>query len=199
LWLSDSLIAPEGLYNTILNDLGAIRAEYGDSIPQVKEIFFWPPWVPSEVLLEVTDEAKQQIRVGQYHDLDSLNSLFNFASMDTTSLRFSGLISLYFEGRLNPERLAELYLTRPSVVYAEPNGVVGDFSNIYAWISQEGMTYLFRKGWGDCPSGCIYRLYWYFEVAASVIKYIGSWDPRTEPEPDWWGEAQLGMRHYRGQ
>ena len=198
LWLSDSLVAPDSLYTTILNNLATIRAEYGDSIPQVKEIFFWPPWVPSEVLLEVTEEAKRQIRAGQYHNLDSLNSLLNFASMDTTSLRFSGLISLYFKGRLNPERLAELYLNVPSVVHAYSNGFVGDHRNVYPWISDGVMTYLFREAWGDCMSGCISNLYWYFEASPSGIKYIGAWHPGTEPEPDWWEEAKLGMHNFRG-
>ncbi len=35
-------------------------------------------------------------------------------------------------------------------------------------------TQYFSIGRGDCPSGCIYRKYWIFEVANGVARFVGS-------------------------
>lgn len=200
LWLSDSLIAPDNLYNAILRDLAAIRAEYSDSIPQVN-ITFVPPWVTGEIIIGVTDEAAQRIRNGQYNDLDSLNSVFGLSEMDTTLLRLGNFVVLSFKGRFHPKRLAEVYEHVPSVVYAEPNRIGGDFSNVYPWFFNSGLTYLFREGEGDCPSGCIFSCYWYFRVTPSGIEYVGTWCTSSgsgDPGPIWWWEAKQGMIHFRG-
>lgn len=197
LWLSDSLIAPEGLYNTILDDLATIRAKYGEDISEVN-ITFTPPWVTSQLLVMVTDQAKEQIRKGQYHDLDSLNSALRLMT-PLTSVSEDNWIFLFFEGRLNPERLAELYEEVKSVVYAEPNyiGIYGDWSNVYPWFYKNGMTYLFGEGWGDYPSGFINNCYFYFEVnAEDVINYIGGWCSGVGAVPDWWEQAKQGMIHF---
>ncbi|MCJ7497860.1 MAG: hypothetical protein MUO78_06970 [candidate division Zixibacteria bacterium] len=195
LWLSDSLIAPEGLYFKILHHLERIRAEYSDSIPQV-DINFWPPWMTNKLILMITEEAKDQIRTGQYHDLDSLNNVFHFVSMDTSLFRWISIVVLSFEGRFHPERLAEVYEKISSVIYGEPNSFLGDWSNVYPWYSDNGLTYLFREAWGDCLSGCIYSRYWYFEVTNLGVRYIGTWYPGAEPKPDWWEQAKQGMIHF---
>jgi len=198
LWLSDSLIAPESLYYTISYHLKTIREKYGETIPQVDTLTFRSKWRPGMVILQVTEEAKQHIRAGTYHDLDSLNSALHLEKMDTTHFSHSTWIHLIFEGRLHPKRLAELYSPIPSVVKAVPIHYIGDWPNVYPWFSDNGITYLFREAWGDCLSGCIYSLYWYFKVTDSGIEYIGFWDPETQPEPDWWEEAKMGYWKYRG-
>ena len=197
LWLSDSLIAPEWLYQDILIHLAVIRTLYGDSIQKVREIEFVPPWSSNSISLKVTEQAREQIRAGEYHDLDLLNFAFHHVSTDTILLGWLGYIYLSFEGRLNPERLAELYSEVPSVLYAsQASHRIGDYPNIYPWFSDNGVTYLLRDAWGDCPSGCIYSIYWYFKAADSGIEYIGFWDPQTQPEPDWWEQGKAGMWHY---
>jgi hypothetical protein len=200
LWLSDSLVAPEWLYNAILNDLAAIRAEYRDSIPQVN-ITFIPPWVSGKIWVSVTDEAKEKIRRGQYHELDSLNSVFHLTEIDT-SFRIGNFVYLTFEGRFHPERLAELYKQVSSIDYAGASRLIGDWSNVYPWVTLNGLSYLFREGWGDCPAGCIQSCYWYFKVTSSGIDYIGSWCMTSgQPpgfEPDWWWEARIAYLYFRG-
>ncbi|MFH1756265.1 MAG: hypothetical protein ABIA59_11255 [Candidatus Latescibacterota bacterium] len=198
LWLSGELEAPEELYLTIRDDLAQIRSAYHSGIPEVA-ITFFPPWVPGMLLLGVTDDAKRQIRLGIYHDLDSLNTLYHLADMDTSRLgrSSSNSISLIFKGRLHPGVLSAQYGLIPSLIYAEPNGWIGDWSNVYPWITDEGMTYLFRKGEGDCPAGCIDSYFWYFKITDAGIDYIGSWESGAPPEPHWWMEAKQAYEHYR--
>jgi hypothetical protein len=195
LWLSEDLRAPSHLYNTIVVQLSAIRREFDERIPQVG-IGFRPPWVPGMILLKVTDEAKELLRRGEYRDLDSLNSALELAEMDTSLLGAINVIDLTFEDHLHPERLSEMYERIPTVVRAAPNGYIGDSSNAYPWGQGSHITYLFREAWGDCPSGCIVSRYWYFECSGGDFSYVGYWGGST-PEPEWWEEAERGMREYR--
>jgi hypothetical protein len=85
----------------------------------------------------------------------------------------------------------------PGVEVTSPNFIAGDWSNVYARQTQDGLTYLFRKGWGDCPSGCIYSEYWYFSFDGDQPVFVGHWAPTVEPEePDWWEEARLNKENY---
>jgi hypothetical protein len=198
LWLSGELEAPQELYDTILDDLAQIRDAYSAAVPEVG-ITFMPRWVAGMLLIGVTNEAKQQIRQGQYHDLDSLNAYYHLAEMDTSSLfNILNSVKLTFMGRLHPEVLSVPYGAIESVTYAEPNHYCCDWSNVYPWFSNDGMTYLFRKGEGDCPSGCIDSYFWYFRVSdGGVIDYVGTWKLRDLPEPDWWAEAKVAYERFR--
>jgi len=94
--------------------------------------------------------------------------------------------------------LSTFYGEVASVRYAEPNGYIGDWSNVYPWVYEDGMTYLFRKGEGDCLAGCIDSYFWYFRVNdAGVIEYVGTYKLRDVPEPSWWAEAKVGFERYR--
>ena len=191
LWLSDRLVAPEHLYQTILYQLAAIRAEYGDSIPQLKEISFRAKWAIGELLMTLTVEARELVRIGKYHDLDFINERLKLEKMDTTSFRRNrSRARLMFEGRLHPEYLVDLYVPVASVERAQPNFIYGDGSTIYPSFSETGITYLFREAWGDCPAGCVYSRFWCFKTKGLDIEYIGYWNPDSETEPDWWGKCR---------
>jgi len=181
LCLSNRLVAPEHLYQTISHQLAIIRAQYGDSIPQLREITFKPLWVTGELFIKLTLEAREEVRRCEYHDLDFLNARLKLAQMDTTRLRSNPLwVYLTFEGRLHPERLVELYGTVASVVYVKPNYRIGDRSNIYLSFWENRIIYLFREARDDCPSGRICERHWWFEATPSGINYIGSFDVISE-------------------
>jgi hypothetical protein len=198
LWLSGELEAPKELYLTIRRDLALIRGNYQAIIQEVG-ITFFPPWVPGELLMGVTDEAKQQIRQGTYQDLDSLNAYYHLAALDTNrTFDWINLVKLTFKGRLHPKVLSVPYGDVASVTYAEPNGYAGDWSNVYPWIIDGGMSYLFRKGEGDCPSGCIDNYFWYFKVSdAGIVEYVGTWKLGHVPIPHWWEEARVAYESFR--
>jgi hypothetical protein len=198
LWLSGELEAPEELYVTIRDDLIQIRGPYLPIIPEVG-ITFIPPWVPGMLILGVTDEAKRQIRLDEYHDLDSLNAYYHLAKMDTSRFfNISNSVKLTFEGRLHPEVLSGPYGSVRLVIYAEPNHYCCDWSNVYPWTYDGGMTYLFRKGEGDCPAGCIDNYFWYFKVSdTGAVVYVGTWKLGDSPIPPWWAEAKTAYERFR--
>lgn len=131
LWLSGSLVAPESLYLRILGDLGVIRGTCGDSIPQLRDIEFFSIWETSRIAILITSEAMERFHAGEYDDLDSLNTHLRLASMEHF---FNNWLLLKFEGRLNSNRLVDIYVAEPSVVFGEPAGYAGDWPNVYPWV-----------------------------------------------------------------
>ncbi len=192
LWLSGDLVAPTDLYEELFSGYSRIRGAYADSIPELNQVTFVSPWMPGELLLKLTDDAIAELRRGEYHDLDSLNTYYRVAEIDTHLIDFIGWMHLIFEGRLHPERLAEEYGQVPSLLMAEPNGTWSNQADNYPWLIDGGISYLFRYGWGDCPAGCIYNQFWYFKVReiSGYVEYLGTFVSGEGPEPDWWAEAR---------
>jgi hypothetical protein len=197
LCLSGGLVAPDGLYEQVRRDLAAIRSTFGDSYESVAKINFRTPWLPGCLVMAFDDTTEQRVLSGEYHAWDVLNKKLELATLDTLFLRRYGFSVLYFEGRLHPYRLSELYGVLPGVRYAFPNHLAGDRPNVYARHDVYGSTYLFRKAWGDCPSGCIYSEYWYFRVDDNWPMFVGHWVPHEDPNvPEWWEEARVNRDEY---
>ncbi|MGB7062909.1 MAG: hypothetical protein WBF13_11230 [Candidatus Zixiibacteriota bacterium] len=194
LCLSGELIAPDSLYDDVLDDLTAIRAEFGDTIQALNAIEFWPPWRVSYLLMAFDESAAQLIADGEYHAWEELNEYYHVTEI---KIGGSGLVSLVFDGRLNPCCLAEEYEALPGVIYVEPNFGDGDGPNVYAREATDGLTYLFRNAWGDCPSGCTSNEYWYFIFEENEPVLVGYWrQHQGDPQPEWWEEARLNREHY---
>lgn len=58
----------------------------------------------------------------------------------------------------------------PQFLYVESNGIVGDGSRITFEQAENARRYTFSVGWGDCPSGCIYRHSWEFTLVGGDIQ-----------------------------
>jgi hypothetical protein len=197
LWLSGELLAPQALYETIRDDLAAIRGEFLDSIPDVA-ISFRTPWVISEVIVLFTDEARDRFLAREPNDVDSLNAVFHATHLDTFRLNVKPYWTLIdFEGRMHPDRLGEVYQAQDDIIWGESNGWIGDWSNVYPWKQGAAMTYLFRHGEGDCPAGCIDNVFWYFRRLAGKTEFVGTYDYWNDPEPVWWKEAKTAFEYYR--
>ena len=172
--LSGELRPPEDLTELIQNDLAAIRAAY---YPQIADISYRPIASPDQIIVGLTDQAMQQFRNGQYHELDQLNALYGVIEIDDPFHRISAII-LNFDQVYNTPLLADLYIQDdpPGMRYAQPNYYGGYGSTI----SAAPPLYTFIRAWGDCPAGCIYHDYWEFSVQDGQVDLI--------PEP-----ATLGL------
>ena len=83
LWLSGELYAPDELYEELLFGYTEVRSQFGDSIPKLNEIEFSPLWRWYAFNVKFTESAVREMRAGEYTDLDSLNTLFGIADIDT--------------------------------------------------------------------------------------------------------------------
>jgi len=195
--LSGEIEAPAELAAAVGEELRVLRETFGGEIPEVLDLRYRPPWAPSDLLLVADEETARAILNEEYEAWDDLNETYGLE--DIHSLRHEAFV-LRFGRSWHPCRLGELYLELPGMVLVEPNGIVGDSSNLHAWEHDGRRTYLFRKAWGDCPAGCIHALYWYFRATESGPELVGTWDPQSEPTPpDWWSEARQNLEFHVGQ
>ncbi len=192
--LAREFVAPDELYNQVLNDLAAIRSTFSDEVPIVTQIGFTPPWEPSAVLVGFDEATASKVTAGEYTAWDGLNEELSLISFNI--LELTGMAILIFEGLLHPRCLCGLYDDLPGVEYAAPNFYMGDFSNVYARIAGGGITYLFYHGAGDCPSGCTEEDYWYFVFEQGQPELVGTRED-GQPEPGWWKEAQKNIDNFR--
>lgn len=155
-----SLLPKIDYYDRIRNELAAIRAAY----PDMEDVGHLPLWVAGEVLVKFSHEAMEQIRASNYHDLDSLEEELGRIHVDTSWFRISWG-KLTFDQPYHAGVLSDLVVATEGIVFAEPNHYIGDGDHIeVAW-----PHYIFSRGWGDCPSGCIYRHYWRFYVDEDTV------------------------------
>ncbi len=184
MWLSGELVAPVRLYERIRDDLFLIRSTWIDSIPEVAVEY--TPWrIPGYLNLWFEQTTFDSIISGDYHSWDSLNNYYRgqISYIETRK----GRICLSFEGRFNPSILA--------IPYRELDGISG-VGGIYTPYSDYPMLliyrlgnihkYIFRDAWGDCPSGCIYSTFHYFEIENGNAVHKGSWYPEHPPPEDGW-------------
>jgi hypothetical protein len=194
LWITGKAVAYRSDYDRIRNSIARVRSEYGDSIPFVDSQQFVYPMSVSKIYVYLTACAIEKFRNGEYHDWDSLNTLYRVSDI---VLKSYGLILLSFEPRLNPMLLLESYRDLASITYAEPNFLIGDRPNVYPWFDGDDETFLFRYAWGDCPSGCIHSKFWYFRVVGNTVEYVGVYAPSDgDPIPAWWDEAKIAFYKY---
>ena len=79
---------------------------------------------------------------------------------------------------LNTVALSKVLEGIQGILFAGPDWAIGDGSDIRLDDPTEGLRYHFSIGWGDCPSGCIYRHTWHIAVATDGrVTYLGSSGP----------------------
>ncbi|MFH1763621.1 MAG: hypothetical protein ABIF09_05445 [Gemmatimonadota bacterium] len=192
LWLSGELTAPDSLCLILKADLHAIRAEFRDEFPAVDSLWFEPPWTPGHISIYFRETVCGEIREGSYDDWDELNATFGLVGTRIHLWPWGKCtVGLDFETMLHPRRLAEHYGPLRGVSEICVGYGLGDYATLYPWETGGIRTYLFRKAWGDCPAGCIYKEYAYFRVMPSGPVLVGYYAGGTPPE--WWEEARAGI------
>ena len=65
------------------------------------------------------------------------------------------------------------------VVHVAPNHYLGDVSDIETARAGDAWHVVFRKAWGDCPSGCMFRVLTFFTVADGRVERIAAAQARA--------------------
>ena len=120
--------------------------------------------VGAKPITSIGEKWKQGLIYVDDQYLDSLATTFGLT--DVTDQLY-GLFYLRFKQSLNIPKLASLYKQSPSIIYAEPLGFTGDGDQIISFKKSNIWHFVFSQGWGDCPSGCIYRNFFYVIVPSS--------------------------------
>ena len=81
-------------------------------------------------------------------------------------------VVLHLGERANIAAAIRAYRAIDGVAYAEPDARLGDSSDIEAARVQGRWHFVFRRAWGDCPSGCIDEELSFFTVAEGEAERI---------------------------
>ena len=163
----------------ILAVLSRIRFAY----PAVADITARPTYAIGELMLALGPQLFENVyslledggdrivlRTGQA-DFDSLNARLGL-SVVVQIFQFSRTVIFYFNEYLNVSAAARAYAAIEGVQYAEPNGYVGDGSDIDA-VKSDGRWYVVaRRAWGDCPAGCINEVFDFFIVDGDSVERV---------------------------
>lgn len=178
---SGGLRPPPELTQLILGDLAALAVAF----PNLS-IVHQPYRLPDRITLVLTQEAGFAFERGEFRALDSLNEMFGAIEVDP---HFSILLDawelrLAFDQIYNTELLASIYEGAEGVARARPVGTGGNSKIVTA----APPFYTLASGSGDCPSGCIDWVRWYFRVedGRAVLERIESDLPNlihVIPEP----------------
>lgn len=167
---SGALTAPDALYDRVVLDLAAIRAE----APMLVDLHARPPWGVDGARMPVSfdEEGTVEMQAGTYDGWDCPNEHYGATAEPGALLEDTAYVS-FGDKRLNLMRLAEEYFELPNVIYTE---VPGNLDGSYICLEQDGdeHRYLFALGGGDCPSGCTEWTHWEYTVdAAGMVTFDG--------------------------
>jgi hypothetical protein len=180
---SGELVAPEAVYERVVDDLASIRQDF----PEVASISAMPSWHMSSFILSLDEEAQALYAADDYHEWDCPNELYVLTAIEDFGLDY--LLLRFGEKRYGIPLLMEEYLALEHVTYTEPNGFGGDGPDVCLSIDGDTHVYIFDDASGDCPAGCIDHLYRGFSVDASgQITPLGEEQNPASPPP-WWDDA----------
>ena len=157
--------------------LNAIQAVYNLDIPERDEVFdehqihAFPFMGLHSISLKTDTTAPevQKLIAGEptgNQELDNIIAKYKFNEV-RTSLYYPEFnwITIISEESLNLFPVINELKAFPFFVYVEfGGGAIGDGNNITLERFENYMKLDFSIGWGDCPSGCIYRKHWIFSV-----------------------------------
>lgn len=134
------LTLDQATYDRIVRDLDLIRTAYPSLASQVHSM----AWAPNQMLVSVSNP--------QNADYLCHNKFYRVTNIQPL---FSTWYTLTFAGKLNIERLAQIYMGNASISFAEPNGLIGG-QNYWEPTDLGGGTWRWNidDGWNDCFDGC---------------------------------------------
>jgi len=196
----DSIIIPQEHSDTVLKALLAVYNATSlparDTVVVMFDIHSFPYnslnlfYFAADSNLSWMQALKNGILPSGNQVIDSLLSLFNFSIYQYSShLGLSLHHSVYFisESNYNLLALTSLISTLPDILYSQGSGYGGDGYRITDKIYSDHIELTYSTGWGDCPSGCIKRRYWkfnvYFDCSVEYVESYGDLLPSTGTPP----------------
>jgi hypothetical protein len=182
---SGEIVAPQPLYDRVVAELAAIRADQ----PTLVAIVARPSWPPSSVVISLDEEGIAAYDAGTFHAWDCPNELYHATAIEDG---FLASLVVRFAGLYDIRQVLEDYLVVEHVEHAEVELTAGDGPDVCVSIDGDLHTYVFDDAGGDCPAGCTEHLYTGFTVdLAGIITALGSFDPDDPvPPPAWFEDAE---------
>ncbi|MFH0882825.1 MAG: T9SS type A sorting domain-containing protein [bacterium] len=126
-----------------------------------------------------------------YPYLDSLSMEYGISGVRTIPHDDWPWVDLLFSQPARMDRLAELYKNGPHVIYSEASGYGGDGSDIMLKIRSDGYYFAFINAWGDCPSGCISRYWWFVQVDGNSAELMHQGESNLLDQFPYWNMVRF--------
>jgi len=99
-------------------------------------------------------------------DIDNLVNSYNLTLL---GLNYSVAV-LVSDNPINMIALANEFQSIDGIQSASPDAIFGDGNDIEMLnYTDDEITLVYSRGWGDCQAGCIYHHYWEFDIDADCI------------------------------
>lgn len=192
-----------GLIDEIARVLGIIRSTW----PEMAEVNARPRWEPGTLTLGLEPSLFEAVSLALpeeegvsapfctgHPEFDALNAAVGLRGVEILPFEYTRVIVIRFDPREHVYSAGASYEKIEGVIYAEPNLVLGDGSDIEVLWSEGKWYAVFRKAWGDCPAGCIFSELYFFVEHEGEVKRI---DPERATEIEEFAQilAERGWMH----
>ncbi|MHC5010695.1 MAG: hypothetical protein ACYTG6_07045 [Planctomycetota bacterium] len=176
-------------------EIHAALARVRVRVPAVREIHARPDYELTSLLLKLGPRAQAP------EAREALDALHRSQGGRMSRLGPDFWI-VRFETPRDIATLVPCYAALPAVEHAEPNTYVGDGDDVTLLRKGSTWHFVFRRGWGDCPSGCIHNEYRYVTLepasgAVTEVAMLGA-DEAPEGSPLWGIPARFTVRTFAG-
>ncbi len=168
------------LVDDIARVLNAIRAEW----PGMAEVSARPRWRAGTLILHLEPFLFQAVSAALPEEgasapfctgrpeFDALNAAVGLLGVEILSSVYARAVVIGFDPNEDVRSASVSYGKIEGVVSAEPDFMLGGGSDIEMLRSGGGWYAVFRRAWGDCPSGCIFSELHFFVERQGVIERI---------------------------
>ena len=101
---------------------------------------------------------------------DALNATLGLRAVEV--FPSFGAVAFFFDPPFDVYDVIFEYSWIGEVLSAEPNVLLFDGPDLDLSRSEKTWKFVFRKAWGDCPSGCIFRELLFFSVESGEVERI---------------------------
>lgn len=181
-------LAGRSLIDEIARVLGIIRSTW----PEMAEVNARTRWEPGTLVLRLEPSLFKAVSLALpeeegasapfctgHPEFDALNAAVGLRGVKILPFEYTRVIVIGFGPREHVYSAGASYEKIEGVIYARPEPMLGDGSDIEVLWSEGKWYAVFRRAWGDCPASCIFSELNFFVEHKGNVKRI---DPERAAE-----------------
>ena len=181
-WKSVNLLIEIRSQQELISEIDQILKRTRNQHPEIADISAVVHTVPKTLIVSLEADLLRTVSEILSHGsgtvklhtgnskFDSLNERLGLVTV--RPIGRSGSFIFYFDNEFNILLATFAYNRVDGVEYVQPDYRLGDYSDIEL-VKLDGTWYIvFRKAWGDCPSGCIFQELTFFTVKGTEVEQI---------------------------
>ena len=169
---------------SLIDDIARVLRMIHAVWPEMAEVSARPKWEPGTLILRLEPYLFEAVSVSLpeegvsaplctgHPEFDALNAAVGLRGVEILSFEYVSAVLIRFHPREYIHSASISYEEIEGVISARPDFILGDGSDIEVLWSGGKWYAVFRKAWGDCPSGCIFSEIQFFVEHEGEIERI---------------------------